>query len=251
MKIAFFTICDSKIQKNPTNSRNIDFNGFLRSFTRFHSDIPMIVYNEVDMANAGVNYYNAKATFGRMLSEEYDLVVNVDADHYFFTRLDEILAANYDLACPANFNVTNNLVAINVKSGIYGDSKLTEFVNTREFLQGGLIASTSKQFWQHYEYATKKHYDKFVCLENDVLNIVAYTYPYNVKILDGGVYPANTSWYGCSIISKEPTCYLEGDKIMCEEKQVKAYHFAHGGAKKKYSELFSHEVSAFIKSNII
>jgi len=46
-------------------------------------------------------------------------------------------------------------------------------------------------------------------------------------------------------------CYLEGDKIMCEGKQVKAYHFAHGGAKKKYTELFSTEVSNFINQNII
>lgn len=245
MTTCFYTICDRALQGGLPNSRNLDFNGFMNSFRKFHSDIEMIVFNEQDMHNRGLNYYNSKAAFGRELSEKYDLVVNTDADHYFMGRCDEILAADYDVACPINFNVTDNLVAINVKSGINGGANEQTLISVQDFLQGGLIASPSKQFWNHYEYAVKKYYDKFHCFENDVLNLVAYLYPYNVKVLD------KNCFYGCSIIAKEQKCYVENNKIMCEGKPVKAYHFAHGSAKRGYADIFNAEVSEFIKQNII
>lgn len=254
MKTIFYTICDSQIQRNPNNSRNLDFNGFVKSFQRFHPAIELAIFDEKDMAKHKVNYYNAKATFGQILSKDYDLVVNVDADHYFFDTCTEILQADYELACPANFNETNNLVGIKVSSGITGNGNPNWIVTEKEFLQGGLIASPSKQFWNHYKHATDKYYDKFVCFENDVLNLVAYLYPYKVKILDGDIeYNGRnkTSWYGCSIINKEKHCYIENGKIMLEGNPVKAYHFAHGSGKKKYFEVFNEEVSQFIKTNII
>lgn len=255
MKTVFFTICDSAIQKNPTNnSRNLDFAGFMSSFKRFHPDIEMIVFDEKDMKKMEVNYYNAKAAFGKLLSESNDLVINVDADHYFFDRCEEILSADYDVACPANFNITNNLVAINVKSGIYGSANEQTLISVREFLQGGLIASPNKYFWDHYDFAAQMYYSKFVCFENDILNLVAYLYPYKIKILDGSVELNGVdkkAWYGCSIIGKEKDCYINNGKIFLEGKPVKVYHFAHGGGKKKYTEVFSPKVSEFIAQNIL
>jgi len=254
MKIAFFTICDSILQKGLPNSRNLDFAGFMNSFRRFHPELEMIIYDEKDMAREGVNYYSAKATFGRILSEKYDLVVNIDADHYVFDRMEEILAGDYDLSCPANFNETDNLVGIKVSSGITGEANKTWLVDEVQFLQGGLIASTSRGFWVHYEYAVNKHYKKFHCYENDVLNLVAYSYPYKVKVLDGDCdyrKPEHKQWYGCSVINKEKNAYVENGKIMLEGKPVKAYHFAFGSAKRRYFDIFNPEVSEFIKNNII
>lgn len=253
MRTVFFTICDSKLQKGLPNFRNLDFDGFAKSFKKFHADIDMVVYDETHMARYNVNYYNAKATFGELLSREYDLVVNVDADHYFFDRCEEILKGDYDVACPANFNETDNLVGIKVSSGITGEGNKNWIVTEQEFLQGGLIASPSKQFWQHYKYCADKYYNKFVCFENDVLNLVAYLYPYKVKVLDGHCDYRNVAherWYGCSIINKEKKCVVENGKIMCEGKPVKAYHFAHGGAKKKYTEIFPESTHSFIQTII-
>ena len=253
MKVIFFTICDTVFQRGLPNARNLDFNGFMNSFKKFHPDIEMRVFNQHDMTLHGVNYYNAKATFGELLSREYDLVVNVDADHYFFSRLDEILLADYDVACPANFNQTDNLVAIKVSSGMNGGGNHQDLISTIEFLQGGLIASTSKDFWKHYKYAVDKYYNRFVCFENDVLNLVAYLYPYKVKLLDGDCdyrKPAHTLFYGCSIIGKENKCTVKNDRLYCEGKEVKAYHFAHGSAKKHYTNVFPIETHSFIKSII-
>ena len=254
MTICFYTICDSQLQKGLPNSRNLDFAGFVNSFRRFHPGIELKIFDQNDMSTQGVNYYNAKAVFGRILSEKYDLVVNIDSDHYCMQRFDEILAADYDVACPANFNETDNLVGIKVSSGITGEANKCWLVDEVNFLQGGIIASPNKEFWRHFEYATQQHYQKFHCYENDVLNLVAYLYPYKVKVLDGNCDyrdPAHNCWYGCSIINKEPKAYIENDKIMLEGKPIKAYHFAHGSAKRKYSDIFSPEVSEFIKTNII
>lgn len=253
MKTIFFTICDSKLQRGLPNSRNLDFKGFLNSFKRFHPEIEMKIFDETDMKKYGVNFYNSKATFGQMLSREYDLVVNVDSDIYFFARLEEILKADYDIAAPANFNETNNLVGIKVGSGITGQGSPNWLITEEMFLQGGLIASPSKQFWNHYKFATDKFYDKFVCFENDILNLVAYLYPYDVKVLDGHCdyrNPLHNAWYGCSIINKETKCYVENDKLMCENKPVKAYHFAHGSGKKHFMEVFPESTHSFIQSII-
>ena len=254
MTTCFYTVCDTLLQQGLPNSRNLDFQGFVNSFKRFHPEIELKIFNQHDMAEHGVNYYNSKPTFGRILSEQYDLVVNLDADHYIMARLDEILDGGYDVACPANFNQTDNLVGIKVSSGITGEANKEWLVNEVEFLQGGLIASPNKDFWRHYEYATQQHYKKFHCFENDILNLVAYLYPYKVKVLDGHCdyrNPEHNCWYGCSIINKEPNAYIQDGKVMLEGKQIKCYHFGHGSAKRTYTDIFSPDVSEFIKTNII
>jgi len=243
MTSVFFTVCDSRLQKGLPNSRNLDFAGFVNSFKRFHPDIELVIFDEKDMKKHGVNFYNSKAIFGNLLSDGTNNVVNVDADHFFFDRCTEILEADYEVACPLNFNITDNLVGIKVTSGIHGEANKNWLIDEKMFLQGGLIASPSKQFWEHYQYACK-YYDKFHCYENDILNLVAYLYPYKIKVLD------DNCFYGCSIIGKEKNCYVENEKIMLEGKPVKAYHFAHGSAKKKYTDIFSKEVCNLIKSII-
>ena len=254
MRTVFYTLCDTLLQNGLPNSRNLDFKGFVNSFKKFHGDIELMVFDQNDMSAQGVNFFNAKATFGRILSENYDLVVNIDSDHYCFARFDEILAADYDIACPANFNQTDNLVGIKISSGITGEANKCWLVDEIAFLQGGIIASPNKEFWKHFDFATQQHYKKFHCFENDILNLVAYLYPYNVKVLDGDCdyrQPEHNCWYGCSIISKEKNCYIENDKVMLEDKPVKAYHFAHGSSKRLYSDIFNTEVSEFIKNNIL
>ena len=239
--------------QQPNNRRNLDFDGFVNSFKRFHPDIELRIFTEHDLAEHGVNFYNAKARFGQILSIDYDLVVNVDADHYFFDRCHEILRVDYDVACPANYNQTDNLVGIKVTSGINGEGNSTYLVDTKHFLQGGLIASANKQFWAHYEYASRCYWDKFVCFENDVLNIVAHFYPYAIKYLDGHynfMDKRHSQWYGCSIINKEKTAIINGDKITVDGKPIRAYHFAHGSAKKSYKDVFPQNTHSFIEKCI-
>ena len=106
MKTAIYTICDTALQRSPNNARNLDYAGFIKSLAKAHPNVDVITFDETDLQKHNLNYLNAKATFGRILSAEYDLVVNMDADHYVFEPLTEIMEADYDVACPANFNMT-------------------------------------------------------------------------------------------------------------------------------------------------
>jgi hypothetical protein len=252
MTTCFYTICDLEIQRGLPNSRNLDFVGFRNSFNRFHPDIDLVVYNRSDLMQRGLTYYNGKPTFGKELSEKYDIVVNIDSDFLVFERMEEILAADFEIACPACYNSTYNVVGIKACTGLNGEGEKRWLIDEKDYLHAGLIASTSKQFWEHYEYVTQKHYEKFTCYENDTLNLAAYLYPYNVKILDGSSdYNKNKQWYGISHLGKEKTFYIENNKVMCEGKKVVAHHFGHGSGKQSYQDVFSPEVVEFIKTNIV
>lgn len=194
---------------------------------------------------------NPKATMGRALKElnpDANICI-LDCDHIIFDRMEEILAADYDIAAPENFNITGNNVGIKIASGLHGDgpvpdtNKLPWLVDEQQFLQGGLIASPSLQFWRHYEHAVKLHNHKFLCYENDVLNLVAHTYPYDIKMI-------SRPWYGCNILGMEGLAKVIDDKLFILDGQVKAYHFAHGSAKRKYTEIFPPETHSFIESII-
>jgi len=86
-----------------------------------------------------------------------------------------------------------------------------------------------------------------------VLNIVAHFYPYDIKYLDGHynyLDSKHTQWYGCSIIGKEQTALMIDGKITVDGKPIKAYHFAHGSAKKTYKQVFPNHTHSFIQNCI-
>ena len=89
MKICFFTW----ITDNYKNTI-VDFDNFYKSFKYFHPDIDLIIFGqkEIDaLFNEKKWLYsdNCKASFAKLLYNDYDLVVNIDSDFYIFERLDE------------------------------------------------------------------------------------------------------------------------------------------------------------------
>lgn len=195
---------------------------FINSFKRFHPDIDLVVFRQ-DMIDQvfkqkGINFFTAKPAFANLLTPHYDLVVNIDADHIVLSRLDEILAGDYAIAAPWNFNDYEN------RHFVSDDGKMT--VTDEMFIQGGLVASPSKSFWTEYEERNREAY-KYRCAENDILNLIWYEGKYKTKILDkeDGLY------YGCKLLNREKECTVSEDgKIMCRGAQVKLYHNAKGPA---------------------
>lgn len=224
---------------------------FIQSFKHFHPDIKLVVFRQRQIEEQftlrpELNFYNCKAHFAKLLYDEYDLVVNIDSDHLILGTLDSILEADYDVACPANYNAMANA---SIKGG-RGD-----VVSEKEFLQGGLIASTSKQFWDEYDYASVNNWSKFTHFENDVLNVLLKFRNYKVKFLDGsGCYKdeAFHSFYGCASLGQEKNFFVKDGEIRCFNKPVKAYHFSWGGITKRHPKhLFTEDVTRFIYSNIV
>lgn len=208
MKTCFFTIVSDQVYY-PGGTHIL-----INSFKKFHPDIDLIVFRQ-DMVDKvfkekGINFYQAKPTFAKLLCDVYDLIVNIDCDHVITGRLDEILKGDYDIAFPWNFNDYENASFENITEEMY--------------LQAGLVASTNKSFWSVWEEANKDAM-KYLRKENDIVNLVAYDkkYEYQLKILD-----KNKDYYGCKSLGREPEFYIEDDKLMCRGEQILAYHFARG-----------------------
>jgi hypothetical protein len=261
MKTVFFTIIgDSHYAGCRTDE-------FIKSFKHFHPDIDLVLFRQNDIdetfsKDSRINFYNSKATFAKKLYNDYELVVNIDADHLILGPLNEILEGNYDVSIPANYNalvncgIGTNTYAFNP----YVDADLNVFskntlIPFEKYIQGGLIASTSKLFWDQYEYASLNYSHLFGNKENDVLNILCHMLPYDIKVLEGHWEYTNSDfncYYGCSSLGRENQIVVNNGKLELDGKPVKAYHFARGGNNKPHpTELFTTEVVDFIYKNIL
>ena len=225
MRIVFFTIVDDGFY-NPVGTP-----AMINSFKRFHPKIDLIIFRQDiidEIMKDGINFYNAKPTFAKILSPYYDLVVNVDADHIFLDRCEEILKGDYDIACPINKNDFENTSVENVTEDMY--------------LQGGLVASTKQSFWDIWEMENKKAMS-YKCKENDIMNLVIYNEPI-IKLMKLKVLDKDYGYYGCKSLGREGEFYMKDNKVMCRREQVYLYHVARGGIQKpRPNELgFSSEV---------
>lgn len=248
MKVCFFTLLQDRY------SSCIDFNLFEKSFKHFHPDIPLIVLRDKEInsliaANPGVDMYKIKATAAKLFYNDYDLVVNIDADHIIFSRLDEILEGDYDVAAPSNFNEYEN-VSISIET--YRGTRYN-IVPERKYVQAGIVASTRKDFWDVYEKASLSHSDSMMCRDNDVLNLVLQFSNFKFKLLDGGWTPDDTdrkSFYGCSSLNLERECIIKGNMPKIRDIQLKCYHIARGGAKPSFNQLFNSDVVKWLYDRI-
>lgn len=111
---------------------------FINSFKKFHPDIDLVVFRQdtVDklFPEKGINWYQAKPYFAGLLMNDYDLVVNMDADHVVTGRMTEVFDnVDYEVGMPWNFNDYENAAFENITEEMY--------------LQAGIVASTSPKFW--------------------------------------------------------------------------------------------------------
>jgi len=200
----------------------------ITSFKRFHPDIDLVVFRQADVdrifKEKDLNFYNAKPTFAKLLSNKYDLVVNIDADSVVTGRLDAILDDNYDIGSVLNLNDYENTSVDNVTEDMY--------------LNAGLIASRNPKFWDIWEEANKEAME-YKCKENDIMNLVIYNNPI-VKRMRLKIFDKDNDYYGCKSLNREPEFYIEKDELFCRGEKVKIYHHAKGGGalpKLQYEEM--------------
>lgn len=211
MKTVFFTIVSDDYYY-PSGTPQ-----FINSFKIFHPDIDLVVFRQdiIDKVFAekkGLNFYNAKPTFAKLLTPHFDLVVNIDADSIVLGRLTEILKGDYEVGGVMNLNDYEN--------------RSIDNVNEKMFLNAGLIASTNKKFWDIWEKANEDAM-KYVCKENDVMNLVIYNNP-EVKKMDLKVFDKEKDYYGCKSLDREKEFYTKDEKVMCRDERVFVYHNAKG-----------------------
>ena len=251
MKTAFYTwITDSH-----KNTR-IDFHSFYKSFKYFHPDIDLIVFEQSTIdklfnEKPWLNSTNCKASFAKLIYNDYDLLVGVDSDFYFFDRCEEILQANYDIGAAANFNSTIN---VKLNKQTLKQYEIPE-VSYAQYIQGGLIASTNKTFWDEYENMCHDISNDLPIYENDVLNAIWYSNKYKTKVLDGSLDYTSSEfkcYYNCSSLGRIGNTYIENDRVYLDGRPMRSYHVAWGWNRRKerVHELFPKSVSDWFYSKI-
>lgn len=209
----------------------------INSFKRFHPDIDLVVFRQdvVDklFKEKGIDWYSATPYFAELLFDDYDLVVKMDADHVITDRMTQMFdKVDYDVAGPWNFNDYENASFDNITAEMY--------------IQGGLIASTKKEFWLKWQ-EMNRNARKYLRRENDVMNLVIYNAMPELKLK---IVDKDKDYYGCKSLSREPEFYIENDKLMCRGEQVIAYHHARGGVYPKLdfdNMPFTPEVKKWLK----
>lgn len=250
MKTCFFTILQSGYKNC------VQYDLFEQSFKHFHPDVPLFVVGDEDIKKLcaktpGLDMYKIKASAASLFYNDYDLVVNIDADHFIFGRMEEILAGDFDVAAPSNFNLYENVhLTIESYNGV-----TYNIVPQLQYIQAGLIASTSKDFWKTYEKASLQHANHMMCRDNDVLNMVLQFGNYNFKLLDGDYHPMSADrkcFYGCSSLNLENQCIISSDEPRIFNKPVRCYHVARGegAAKPKFNQLFNADVVNWLYERI-
>ena len=188
----------------------------INSFKKFHPEIELIVFrqdiiNKV-FAEKSVNFENAKPSFAKLLTNNYDLIVSIDADTIITGRLDGILEDDYEVGSVVQLcNISRPSI---------------ENVTEEMYVQAGLVASRNKRFWDIWEEANKGAM-KYIYKEQDVLNLVWHNNP-EVSKMKKKVFDKTKNYYGVKSLGQEKEFYVEGDKLMCRGEQVFCYHNAGG-----------------------
>ena len=230
--IVFFTIVDDTYYY-PAGCHIL-----VNSFRHFHPDIPLVVYrqNTIDkvFADKGINFYNAKPTFAKLLANDYKKVINIDCDTVVTARLDPIIDGDWEVGSVTNYNDFENAYFEDIKP--------------EDYVQAGLVGSTNPKFWDIWEKANENS-DLYVRKENDVLNRVWYSDPEVVK-MNRVIFDKDSGYMGCKSLGREPEFVIEGKKLMCRGEQVYAYHHAKGARfpKLQFDAMdFTYEVKEFLK----
>lgn len=189
---------------------------FVNSFKKFHPDIDLIVFRQDKIDEIfklkGINFYMAKPTFAKLLTKDYDRVINIDSDTIITGRLSEVLDTDWEVGGVWNFNLYENSSVENVKE--------------TDYVQAGMVGSTNPEFWDIWERENKRAMS-YKCQENDILNLVWYNDP-KVKKMKRLIWDQEKNYLGCKSLGQEDRFYLEDDQLKLNGEIVKAYHWARG-----------------------
>ena len=223
----------------------------VNSFKKFHPEEKILLLTLKDMKEMGATQYDLNhrmmAFTTNVLMKEYDTVVNVDADQIITGDLSHTFEGEFDVAMPYNANPTEILYMGNDPVAVW-DIEPMKYLNTayRVFKSKKMVKHLVKLCYSSF-------FEKYNYRDQDMINIIANYFPYNVKRLDEG-----NRWHG--LISKRFWQYIEkrGDKLVLpknntwptdEDKIIKIIHWGGGeGVKKLDVDIrFTKEVASYLK----
>lgn len=217
-KVCFFTVAYDE-----TNKRYAKM--MLNSLRKFHPDVDHHLFtekevNQIDDPNKAYRLY---ALFGRMLAEDYDLVIQIDADSIVTGSLQHILDDSYDLGCVLNNNrVDPKLSIYDVDPGLY--------------VNAGFVAVRGKRVWDWWNKLNHSPYfDRHRFREQDMLNIM-----FNYGDLKSRIFDFSEYWHGLihkgewhkMVMRKDQLVLPKSAGVAQEDKIIKIIHWAGGNVPK-------------------
>ena len=231
----------------------------MSSFKKFHPDIPLYMLTEKEINKEvqtvvpmAPDYFSPLLT--RTIADDYDLVVHIDTDVIVTDRLDEILEGDYDIAVARN-NADQGSAGCGPPHNLNGEVDVFKYAN------GGVVASTKKEFWDDWVELNQKNFNKYPMHEQDNLNILLKSGKYEVKWLDpvdkplyyniASAYGDVKRWNGHPHMHWESWERIEvkDDKLWLDGKLIKMLHYAGGDVFPKFdlTKHFTREVAERLK----
>lgn len=271
MKIVFVTNCDSQLQKSFGAIK------MMNSFSYFHPEIPIILYDENDTNRIMENYpgfcrLSYMGIIMKEVKEKYDaeLVGHIDSDSLVLGRFNEILEDNKTEIFGVRNDGPHHDFADERNNRPEGIKNLENW----KYLNCGLIITRSNDFLNSWIDLNKWIIDNcgsikaIPLVEQGSYNLLNYSGKYKTRILDGR---ETNLFYGTSAnrgrLGKTMPNSIKGEwgfnnweswsdiiykneKFWLYDREVKCLHFAGGGsinAKKLQWDLFNPEVAKKLK----
>ncbi len=221
MKVAFCT----NISDEYYHSMGAD--KLVKSAKYFHPDIPFFVYGTKDVASHNIPPGLLIPFIIERLMGEFDMVVRFDGDSMLTGPIDEIInATDYDVIGVRNNNDFGKAGADNpiIQQGVSVD----------EYLNAGLIATTSKAFIKEWIDHNLRYAQMLPFVEQSVLNAIYKKYKtLIVDAIDSDVYYGVSGLYGNGTENETHWDSWKQIEVVNEElilggKKVKVVHHAGG-----------------------
>ena len=209
------------------------------SARHFHPDIEMLIHGDNIISEIRQKYpWSSWYTFDPLVAEyyinDYELIVHFDADSMITGKLDELLIGDFELAGVRN----NNDIGRTTNQPGLMCSPTPGRDPTTYSLNAGLVAATSKAFWNEFKERNKT---LGYCIgpgngfgEQDIWNLIFWEGKYRAKILD----PKESNVYygvsqqecavGAPIENAWKNLYMKDNELYCRNKKVKVIHHASG-----------------------
>jgi hypothetical protein len=197
------------------------------SVKRFYPDVPI---NLVEINAYDQNAFCEFANVGLWMSQRYKRVIFIGVDQIMCDVCPHLFYL-YDIAAPRN-----------------NTNYLSQYSST---VNGGLLVSTSKDFWQDWKELLDSSYSKGntnVIESQNLLNDIFWTTKYNTEILS-----YDDVSYGIDVFDQYKDMKVIDGKLYCGDKKICIFHAAGDEYKKGNQILFDKlpiEGSEFLKELI-
>lgn len=167
-----------------------------------------------EMESFGQKLGSCYAYLGRLLSEEYEHVIQIDSDSIVTGPLNELLEGDYDIAAPLNNSPADPVLTV-------------EGIPQHLYVNAGLISVKNATIWQEWHNMVSVA-NRYKYIEQDTLNILLHTSGYKVRRMELDT----NCYYGTASRGIWKLFRMEEKRLLYNNYLVKIIHWANGEAPK-------------------